>query len=236
MVANSQFRPRTDPLRVIVTGATGMVGEGVLHECLQHPEVERVLVVGRRACGVTHPKLTEIVFADLFDVSAFADRLQPYDACFFCLGSTSVGMDEAAYTRLTYELTIGMAEAMAARNPDMVFAYISAVGADATEKGKSMWARVKGRTENRLLRLPFKRAYMFRPGYIHPTKGLKRAHKYYALMSWMYPALRRLFPKHVVTLRELGQAMIAVARTGHDRSIVHSREMASLAGTSANKR
>src|SRR5258705_4871913 len=160
-------------MKVIVTGATGMVGEGVMHECLQRPEVEKVLVLSRRPGGVIHPKLGELIHENFFDLSPVAEQLKNYDACFFCLGVTSIGKNEKDYHRLTYELTVHVAETLSHQNPRMVFCYVSGAATDSTEKGKVMWARVKGKTENHLLKLPFKKAYMFRPGYIQPTKGLK---------------------------------------------------------------
>ncbi|MCA0753885.1 NAD-dependent epimerase/dehydratase family protein [Paenibacillus sp. N4] len=216
-------------MRVIITGATGMVGEGVLHECLLNPDVERVLVVNRTPCGVSHAKLSEIVHGDLFDLSELEPQLRGFDACFFCLGVSSVGMSEQAYSRVTYDLTLYVAELLAKLNPEMVFCYVTGSGTDSTEQGRSMWARVKGRTENRLLQLPFKRAYMFRPGYIHPIKGLKNTHGYYKALSWMYPALRLLLPKHVITLKELGRAMINSVTTDYESSILESKDIAKLA-------
>lgn len=206
-----------------------MVGEGVLHECLRHPGVERVLVIGRQACGVRHEKLTEIVHAPMGDWSSLREQLADYDACFFCLGTTSVGMSEADYSEITYDLTINAAELLAELNPDMAFCYVSAAGADATERGRSMWARVKGRTENALQRLPFRAVYLFRPAYVHPTPGLQRAHRYYKTISWMYPILRKLMPRYTITLREIGLAMIQTAMHGSGRRIVESKDMAELA-------
>ncbi|NJJ41218.1 NAD-dependent epimerase/dehydratase family protein [Paenibacillus apii] len=220
--------PAVSPIKVILTGATGMVGEGVLHECLLHPDVEEVLAVNRRPCGISHPKLKEIIHADWFNLAPIRDRLTGYDACFFCLGVSSVGKNEAEYARLTYDLTLHAAELLAGLNPQMVFCYVSGEGTDSTEQCRSMWARVKGRTENRLLRLPFKSAYMYRPGYIHPTNGLRNTHRYYYALTWLYPALRVLFPGHVITLKELGQAMIRSAVHGADSSILHSRDIAAL--------
>ncbi|QHW32362.1 NAD-dependent epimerase/dehydratase family protein [Paenibacillus rhizovicinus] len=217
-------------IRAIITGATGMVGEGVLHECLQHPGVEQVLVIHRKPCGIKHPKLREIVHGDFYDMSPIEAELTGYNACYFCLGVTSVGMSEADYARVTHDLTLHVAELLARRNPDMVFCYVTGTGTDSTEKGRSMWARVKGKTENELLRLPFKRAYMFRPGYIHPTKGLQNTHKYYRALMWLYPILRMLMPGSVVTLRELGLAMIHAARGSYPSSILSSKEIRELAG------
>ena len=216
-------------IRAVLTGATGMVGEGVLHECLNHPYVEQVLVLTRRPCGVTHPKLTEIVLSDLFDLSAIESQLSGYNACFFCLGVSSIGMSKAEYSRITYDLTMYAAGLLSGLNPDMVFCYVTAEGTDRTEQGKSRWARVKGRTENHLLQLPFKGAYMFRPGYIQPTKGLKNAHRFYAAITWMYPVLRRFFPKHVITLSELGRAMIHIVNRGYPASVLESSDMAKAA-------
>src|SRR5580704_15421272 len=159
-------------VNAIITGATGMVGEGVLHECLLHPQVESVLVINRKPCGVVHPKLKEIIHNNFFDLSSIKDQLTGYNACFFCLGVSSVGMKEPEYYKLTYTLTLGFAETLARLNPDMVFEYISGAATDSTEKGRSMWARVKGKTENELAKLPFKKEYNFRPGYMHPTPGL----------------------------------------------------------------
>lgn len=216
-------------INVIITGATGMVGEGVLHECLQHPDIREVLVIGRRSCGVRHPKLNEILHDDMGDLSVVADRLQPYDACFFCLGVSSVGKNESEYEQLTFHLTMGAAKLLAERNREMVFCYISGSGTDATERGRSMWARVKGRTENALLRLPFRGAYMFRPGYLHPTKGLNNTHRYYRYIGWLYPLLRIVLPQGVGTLRELALAMIRTAKNGYDKPIIEVKDIRRLA-------
>ncbi len=216
-------------IKAIITGVTGMVGEGVLHECLHHPDVEQVLVIGRKPCGIWHPKLKEIVHANLFDVSPLKKQLTGYNACFFSLGVSSVGMSEAEYSKITYDLTVHVAEILAELNPDMVFCYVTASGTDRTEQGRSMWARVKGRTENALLKLPFKRAYMFRPGYIQPTKGLKNTHRYYAYLSWLYPALKLLIPAHVTSQKEIGNAMIHAVSRGYESPILHCKDIARLA-------
>lgn len=216
-------------IRAIITGVTGMVGEGVLHECLFHPDVEHVLVINRKPCGVSHPKLSEIIHTDFFDLSAIKSQLSHYNACFFCLGVTSIGLKEDEYTRLTFDLTLHMAGILASLNSDMVFCYVSGASTDSTEQGKSMWARVKGRTENELLRLPFKQAYMFRPGYIHPTKGLKNTHKYYFLLTWLYPVLKLFFPKVAVSLKQVGVAMIHTVTKGYDKSILEVKDIIELA-------
>ncbi len=216
-------------IRAIVTGATGMVGEGVLHECLLHPDVEAVLVINRRPCGVIHPKLTEIIHTNFFDLSPIEQDLGGYNACFFCLGVTSVGKKEEVYNKLTYVLTMHVAETLVRHNSDMTFCYVSGVGTDSTEQGKIMWARVKGKTENHLMRLPFKAAYMFRPGYMQPTPGLKNAPKAYALFSWMYPALRNMFPQYACTLKEVGIAMINAAAKGYKKPVLEVRDIVALA-------
>lgn len=217
------------PVRAIVTGATGMAGEGVLHECLQSPKVEAVLVIGRKPCGVVHAKLKEIIHADFFDFSAIKGGLSGYNACYFCLGVSSVGMKEPEYYRLTYTLTMHVAETLSSLNPDMTFCYISGAGTDSSEEGKSMWARVKGKTENDLAKLPFKQAFAFRPGYLHPTKGLKNVLPYYKYLSWMYPFFRAVFPGMVSTLAELGQAIINVTRFGYEKKILEVKDIVAAA-------
>ncbi|WP_339791745.1 NAD-dependent epimerase/dehydratase family protein [uncultured Imperialibacter sp.] len=217
-------------INVIVTGASGMVGEGVMHECLNHPDVEKVLVIGRKPCGTTHPKLTEIIHKDFFDLTPIADQLKGYNACYFCLGVSSVGMKEPEYKKLTYDLTLHAAELLARLNPDMTFCYVSGAATDSSEKGKSMWARVKGKTENDLLKLPFKAAYMFRPGYMQPTPGLSNTLKYYKYITWMYPFLKTVFPGSVSTLADLGQAMLGVTLKGYDKKVLEVRDIKAVAG------
>jgi uncharacterized protein YbjT (DUF2867 family) len=216
-------------INVILTGATGMVGEGVLHECLQHPEVKRVLVINRKPGGVVHSKLTEILHTDFMDLSAIEDKLAGYNACFFCLGVSSIGLKEPEYHRLTYDLTMHVGQTLVRLNPDMTFCYVSGAGTDSTERGRQMWARVKGKTENQLRKLPFAHAYMFRPGYLHPTEGLKNTLRPYAYLSWLYPTLRRLFPGSVSTLRELGLAMINAVRHGYSKPVLEVRDIVQLA-------
>src|SRR4030095_12987760 len=162
----------TMSIRAIITGATGMVGEGVLHECLLHNDVDEILIGNRRPSGMSHPKLKDIVHQDFYDLSPIKDQLRNYNACFFCLGVSSVGMKEEKYFELTYKLTMGVARILVEQNPQMIFCYISGANTDSTEKGRSMWARVKGKTENDLMKLPFKKVYAFRPGYMQPTPGL----------------------------------------------------------------
>ncbi len=216
-------------IRAIITGATGMVGEGVLHECLLHPDVEAVLVINRRPCNVVHPKLTEIIHKDFYDLASVEASLQGYNACFFCLGVTSIGLNEEQYHRLTYDLTMNVAKVLARVNPDMIFCYVSGSGTDSTEKGRTMWARVKGKTENHLIQLPFKKAYMFRPGFMRPTPGLKNTLKGYAAFTWLYPVLRKLFPGFVSTLGEVGIAMIKSVSRGYEKQVLEVRDIVALA-------
>ncbi len=216
-------------IKTIITGSTGMVGEGVLHECLKHADVESVLVINRNSCGVKHNKLKEIIHKDFFDLSAIENQLSRYNACFFCAGVSSVGKNETEYKRITYDLTLNFAKTLQRLNSGMVFTYVSGVGTDSTEKGKSMWARVKGKTENDLLKMPFKAAYMFRPGYIQPTKGLANTYKIYKVLASLYPVLEKLFPKYVVTLEEVGLAMINVALNGSEKKILECADIRKLA-------
>jgi uncharacterized protein YbjT (DUF2867 family) len=216
-------------INAIVTGATGMVGEGVLHECLRHPDVESVLVIGRRPCGVSHPRLKEIVHSDFYNITSIQDQLAGYNACFFCLGVSSIGMNEEKYSKLTFDLSTHVAGVLLKQNPDLVFCYVSGSGTDSTEKGRTMWARVKGRTENTLLNMGFKKAFMFRPGFMKPTPGLKNVLKFYGAVLWMYPLLRGLFPGFVSTLSELGLAMINSVRKGYPKQVLEVRDIVSLA-------
>ena len=205
-------------MKVILFGATGMVGQGVLRECLLAPDVENVLTIGRSVTGQQHDKLHEIAQKDLTDLSAIEGQLSGYAACFFCLGVSSVGMSEEAYRRITYDLTIAVATTLVRLNPAMTFIYVSGTGTDSTEKGGSMWARVKGKTENDLLKMPFKAAYMFRPGYIQPLHGIRTKTAWYgalyAVIKPFYPILKRLFPNYVTTTECIGRAMLTVARQG----------------------
>lgn len=219
-------------LKAIITGATGMVGEGVLHECLLHPDVEHVLVVGRKACGVSHPKLKELLVPDFFDLSAVEADLRGYNACFFCLGTSSLGMSEHDFYKITYTLTHNFAQTLSELNPDMTFCYVSGAGTDSTEKGRTMWARVKGKTENDLMKLPFRQVYNFRPGYIQPTEGLKNTLPYYKYLSWLYPAFRVLFANYVCTLKEIGLAMIHCAGNGQQKTVVEVKGIKALASQS----
>jgi len=212
-------------IKAIITGATGMVGEGVLHVCLNSPDVESVLVLNRKPCGVTHPKLKEIIHRDFMDLTSIEDQLAGYNAGYFCAGVSSIGKKENEYRKITYDLTLNFANSVVKLNPEMVFTYVSGVGTDSTEKGKSMWGRVKGKTENDLLKLPFKEVYLFRPGYIHPIKGLQNTYKVYKALSPLYPILEKLFPNYVGTLKELGNSMIYVTQNGYEKKVLECEDI-----------
>jgi len=216
-------------IRAIVTGATGMVGEGVLHECLLDDRVSDVLSVSRKTTGLVHPKLRELIVPDFYDLSAVAAQLTGYNACFFCLGVSSVGLKEAEFYRLTHTLTMHMATLLSQRNPDMTFCYVSGMGTDSTEKGRTMWARVKGKTENDLMALPFKQVFNFRPGYIHSMPGMKNTSSYYKYISWLYPIMRKLAPSFVITLSQISRAMINSVGKGKQRRVLEVPAIKALA-------
>ena len=224
-------------MRVLIFGATGMVGQGVLRECLLDPDIEAVQTVGRSSTGVHHEKLREVVQPDLFHYSGIEAELKGFDACFFCLGVSSAGMSEQHYENLTYTLTLAAAETLARLNPAMTFVYVSGAGTDSSEKGRIMWARIKGKTENAILRLPFKAAYMFRPGIIQPVHGARSkttAYRIgYALTKPVLPLLRSLFPRYILTTEEIGRAMIHVAIHGAPRKVLESWDIRDCATRSS---
>lgn len=206
-----------------------MVGEGVLLECLQHPDVEQVLVVNRKPGGVAHPKLKEIVHKDFFNLGPIEKELAGYNACFFCLGVSSVGMDKDEYRHLTYDLTMNFAQTLLRYNTDLTFGYVSGGGTDSTERGRLAWARVKGATENALMRMPFRRAYMFRPGFMKPIEGSRNTKGYYRFIAPLYPVLRALMPQYVSTLQELALAMIKSVTQGYEKNILEVKDIVQLA-------
>jgi uncharacterized protein YbjT (DUF2867 family) len=216
-------------MKVILFGATGMVGQGVLRECLVDPGVERVLLVGRSPTGQQNAKLKEILHKDFFDFSAIESELTGYDACFFCLGVSSVGMDAQRYRHLTYDLTMATATMLARLNPGMVFTYVTGRGTDSTEQGPRMWARVKGKTENDLLKLPFKAAYMFRPAGIQPLHGVRSktgwVQAIYVVTSPLLARLVRTSPQYMTTTERVGRAMISVARDGYPKPVLESEDI-----------
>ena len=212
-----------------------MVGAGALVECLADPRVESVLVIGRSPTGRTQPKLREVIHTDFFAYDALQAEFATCDACFFCLGVSSVGMSEDAYTRLTYDLTLAAARAMVAVNPRLTFCYITGAGTDSSEQGRTMWARVKGRTENALLALPFRAAFMFRPAFIQPVKGVRSKtgwyQTFYTIAAPLYPVLHGIFPQLTTTTASLGRALIQVAAVGYHKPILNSRDINALGAT-----
>ncbi|MEQ5842644.1 NAD(P)H-binding protein [Paraburkholderia acidicola] len=220
-------------MKVVIFGATGMVGQGVLRECLRDPDVTKVLTIGRAATGQLDPRLHELVRSDLTQYAGLDDELSGYDACFFCLGVSSVGMKEGDYSRITYDLTLAAASVLARLNPAMTFVYVSGSGTDSSEQGRVMWARVKGRTENALRRLPFKAVYLFRPGVIQPLHGVRSKtrlyHVFYVLLAPLLSTARRLFPAQVQTTESLGRAMLAVARHGAPGAVLEPADLNALA-------
>jgi len=216
-------------MRVLLFGATGMVGQGVLRECLLDPDVESVVCIGRGSTGQQNLKLVELKHNDFLDFSAIEDQLSGFDACFFCLGVSSAGMNEENYQRVTYGFTLAAARVLARLNPNMTFIYVSGTGTDSTERGRSMWARVKGKTENELLRLPFHAAYMFRPGLIVPLHGIQSKTKlyraFYVLLGPLLPALQGRFPKYVTSTEQIGRAMLKVARQGWPKRVLETSDI-----------
>jgi uncharacterized protein YbjT (DUF2867 family) len=216
-------------MRVILFGATGMVGQGVLRECLLDPGVERVLAVGRAATPQREEKLHDLVVANFLDFSAVERELSGYDACFFCLGITSAGMTEADYRRVTYDFALAAAQTLVRINPEMTFVFVSGAGADSTGRGRVMWARVKGQTENALLALPFKGVYVFRPAAIQPLHGIRSKTAWinaaYAVVGPLYPIFKRLVPDYVTTTEQVGRAMLAVARRGAPKRVLENADI-----------
>jgi uncharacterized protein YbjT (DUF2867 family) len=223
-------------VNVVLFGATGMVGAGALQECLAEPQVQSVIAITRSRIGRSHPKLREVLHADFFAYDNVRAEFASCDACFFCLGVTSVGLSEPGYFHLTYDLTLAAAREMAAVNSHLTFCYISGAGTDSTERGRTMWARVKGKTENALLALPFKAAYLFRPAYIQPVGGVRSKTRwyqaFYSLAAPLYPVFHWLAPQATTTTANLGRALIRVAANGYPTSILHSRDINLAAATS----
>ena len=217
-------------IKAIITGTTGMVGEGVLHECINHPNVESVLIINRRKSNIEHSNLKEIIHNDFFDFTSLEDQLKGYNACYFCLGTTSVGKKEDEYTKITFNITKALADILVKQNPEMTFCYISGLGTDSSEKGKVMWARVKGRTENYILNLGFQQAFAFRPGIIIPTKGLKNTLGFYKYLFFLLPLVKIFFPNHICSLKEIGLAMINSVNRGYEKKIIEVEDIKKLAG------
>lgn len=226
-------------MRVALFGATGMVGQGVLRECLRDADVTQVVCIGRTPLGMQHPKLEELVTADLFELDRIEDKLRDLDACFFCLGVSSSGMSEQDYRHLTYDLTLSVATTLSRLNPAMTFVYVSGAGTDSSERGRTMWARVKGATENALLRMPFKAAYMFRPGVIVPLDGIQSKtpsyRVFYSVLGVLLPPLQRLFPRSMCTTRTIGLAMLDVVRHGAKSPLLGPAEIHAAASRESGK-
>ena len=219
-------------MNVLIFGATGMVGQGVLRECLQAADVQQVLTVGRTPTGQQHPKLRELVHAEMWRYDSLEADLVNLDACFFCIGVTSSGMGEKDYTHLTYDMALAAAGTLSRLNPGMVFVYVSGAGADSSGTSKIMWERVRGKTENALLALPFRGVYIFRPGMIQPLDGIQSktaAYRiFYSLTKPLLPLLRAALPKYVLSTREMGQAMLAVVRGGARKRVLESADISEL--------
>ncbi|MHA4809100.1 Rossmann-fold NAD(P)-binding domain-containing protein [Flavitalea flava] len=215
-------------IKTIITGATGMVGEGVLLECLNHSDVEQVLVINRKPGGISHPKLREIIHADFFNLDPIESQLRGYNACFFCLGISSVGISKEEYKHITYDLTLNVGQLLAKLNPEMTFCYVTGASTDSSEQGRIAWARVKGATENVLMRM-FKRSYMFRPGFMKISPGQKNAKSYYKYFAWLYPIGRALYPAGFCTLKEVGLAMINTVNKGYPEQILEVKDIVKLA-------
>ena len=213
-------------IKVIITGATGMVGEGVLFECLQNPTVSEVLIINRRHYELQHPKLKELIVPDFFQLNQFAENVKGYDACFFCAGISSVGIKEDKYTRITYDTTMAFAKGLLAVNSSMVFTYVSGSHTESSEKGRLMWVRVKGRTENDLAKLPFKGEYNFRPGAMLPFNGQKNWNSFY---KFIVKIIKAVSPKNVLTMQEVGQAMINAVMMGYPKNVLEIADIEQLA-------
>jgi uncharacterized protein YbjT (DUF2867 family) len=220
-------------MKVVLFGATGMVGQGVLRECLNDTDVKAVLSIVRRSSGQPHHKLKELVHQNFLDFSTIKPELTGYDACFFCLGVSSTGITEQEYESITYGITMAAAKTLLKLNPGISFLFVSGTGTDSTEQSRTMWARIKGKTENALLRMPFKRVYMFRPAYIQPLHGIvsktRLYRTFYAVLAPIYPLLKRLLPKYVTTTEELGRVMIKVARDGASKSVLENWDINQIA-------
>lgn len=215
-------------MKIILTGTTGMVGEGVLLECLHHPEVDEVLSVSRRPCGRSHPKLTEKIVPDFMDLQN-DEILRGYDACFYCAGVSSVGMDEEKYRRITYDTTMHVAEVLVNQNGSMTFVYVTGAGTDSSEQGRIMWARIKGKTENDLAKLPFKAVYNFRPAFMKSTPGQQNLPSFYKYIEWLYHVVKVVYPKGVCTIEQMGLAMIKAVLVGYPKTVMEVEDIKKLA-------
>jgi uncharacterized protein YbjT (DUF2867 family) len=217
-----------EKLKLILTGATGMVGEGVLMTCLQDPQVEKVLSVSRKPSGIQHPKLEELIISDFMQLNAVEQQLTGYQACLFCLGISSIGISKPDYYQTTYTLTLHFGTLLSKLNPGMSFCYISGAGTDSSEKGRSSWARVKGKTENDLMKLPFKHAFGVRPAFIKPLPTQKNILSFYKYVAWMFPLGRKLYPAGFCRVEELAKAMLYVSKNGYSKNILEGGDIVKL--------
>lgn len=219
-------------MKVIVTGATGMIGKGVLLECLDHPDVTEVLSIGRRTLEVDHPKLKELIHKDFSEFESVADELRGYDACYHCMGVSAAGMNEEQYTKMTYDYTVALAKVLHGINPQITFTYVSGQGTDSTEKGRAMWARVKGKTENDIINMGFKQAFAFRPGAIIPLRGIQPSSKLYRVLinnlTWLIKLIKKLAPNSIVNTTQIGLAMINVTKRGYHKTIIDPKDILKL--------
>lgn len=220
-------------INVIITGSTGMVGKGVLLECLENSDVKKILLLNRSSVGIEHEKITELIIEDFQNLSPLREALSGYDACYFCLGVSSFRMKEKEYNEITYRVTLHLAKLLSDINPSMSFCYVSGVGTDSTEKGRSMWARVKGKTENALKKLPLKSVFLFRPGYIQPQKGIKSKtalyNTLYVFVKPLYPLFKLIIPGKVTTTSDIGKAMIYTSLHGADKDIFYNKDINEVA-------
>ena len=222
-------------LKVVITGATGMVGKGVLLECLENQDINSVLLINRRSIEMQHDKLKEIIHSDFYDLSSIEEQLKGYDACFFCLGISAYRMSEEDYTKITYDLTLHFANTLLKLNPEMTFCYVSGQGTDGAEKSRMMWANVKGKTENAILALPFMKAFMFRPGFIQPMRGIKSSTKMYntmySIIKPLMPLLKFLFPKSITNTDRVGKAMINSVTKGYPKTHLDNHDINQLSAS-----
>lgn len=220
-------------INVIITGSTGMVGKGVLLECLENSDVKKILLLNRSSVGIEHEKITELIIEDFHNLSPLREVFSGYDACYFCMGVSSFRMKEKEYNEITYKITLHLAKLLSDINPSMSFCYVSGVGTDSTEKGRTMWARVKGKTENALKKLPLKSVFLFRPGYIQPQKGIKSKtslyNTLYIFIKPLYPIFKLIVPNKVTTTTNIGKAMICTTLKGSDKDILYNKDINELA-------
>lgn len=222
-------------MKVIITGATGMVGKGILLECLDHQDIIEVLTISRKSAGIDHPKLKELIHQDFSEFASVSDQLKGYDACYASMGVSAASMSKEQYKLMTYDFTLALAKELYSLNPQMTFNYVSGQGTDSTEKGRSRWARVKGKTENDILKLGFKRAYMFRPGAIIPLRGIEASSKIYRVLinnlKWLIKLIKKLMPNYIVDTTQIGLAMIHSAQRGYDKKILDPIDILKLASS-----